>query len=85
MFLLCLFPSLFSPNLIILRVSEYIILLKILLIYYIKFFNFGVVFSGLLSLIKILNINRNLTPAHSVLDIRDQMSTGGLNMTVKEE
>lgn len=29
--------------------------------------------------------NRNLTPAHSVLDIRDQMSTGGLNMTVKEE
>ena len=28
---------------------------------------------------------RNLTPAHSVLDIRDQMSTGGLNMTVKEE
>ena len=30
-------------------------------------------------------LNRNLTPVHSVLDIRDQMSTGGLNMTVKEE
>jgi hypothetical protein len=57
MFLPCLFPSLSSPNLIILRVSEYITLLKILLIYYIKFFNFGVAFSGLLSLIKILNIN----------------------------
>lgn len=59
MFLPCLFPSLSSPNLIILRVSEYITLLKILLIYYIKFFNFGVAFSGLLSLIKILNINFN--------------------------
>lgn len=34
-------------------------MLKILLIYYIKFFNFGVAFSGLLSLIKILNINFN--------------------------
>ena len=30
-------------------------------------------------------LNRNLTPAHSVLDIRDRMITGGLNMTVKEE
>lgn len=30
-------------------------------------------------------LNRNSTPAHPVLDIRDQMSTGGLNMTVKEE
>jgi hypothetical protein len=59
MFLSCLFPSLSFPNLIILRVSEYITLLKILLIYYIKFFNFGVAFSGLLSLIKILNINFN--------------------------
>uniref|UniRef100_A0AAU8B034 Uncharacterized protein n=1 Tax=Dulem virus 41 TaxID=3145759 RepID=A0AAU8B034_9CAUD len=44
MFLPCLFPSLSSPNLIILRVSEYITLLQILLIYYIKFFNFGVIF-----------------------------------------
>lgn len=59
MFLPCLFPSLYFLNLIILRVSEYITLLKILLIYYIKFFNFGVAFSGLLSLIKILNINFN--------------------------
>lgn len=59
MFLPCLFPSLSSPGLIIFRVSEYITLLRILLIYYIKFFNFGVAFSGLLFLIKILNINFN--------------------------
>lgn len=72
MFLSCLFSSLFSSNLIILRVSEYLTLLQILLIYYIKFFNFGSF------------LNRNLTPAHSVLAIRDQMGTGGLDMTVTE-
>lgn len=73
MFLPCLFPSLSSPNLIILRVSEYITLLKILLIYYIKFFNFGVAFSGLLSLIKILNINFNYFTRTKILRITSQV------------
>ena len=41
---------------------------------------YGLFIRNLISL-----LNRNLTPAHSVLDIRGQMSTGGLNMTVKEE
>lgn len=41
---------------------------------------YGLFIRNLISL-----LNRNLTPAHSVLDIRDRMSTGGLNMAVKEE
>lgn len=41
----------------ILRVSGFITFLKILLIYYIKFFNFGVIFSVFLFFIKIPGIN----------------------------